>query len=163
MVLLSAYGGFSQQTGAPDQQKPDNLREETLEKSLPKKVRVFLENADIFEVFGQAERKNGKLVVKENLQYFPNLKTEITDYGKRRGLLNNLYQEVSQEETAPERYLPDHTIRATDGDDIVEIEISFSCRSFFVKGWLGEFSGKLDGQTTETMMNQILNEFGSEY
>lgn len=127
----------------------------SLNKGLPEKVRSFLETSDKFEVFVQGEKKNGKIVTKEDEGYMPNIKAEIKDKTLRNKLLTAFYKDALFGYEAS-CYLPNHTILATKGNEKVEIEICFGCSRFYGKGSLGEFKGALSGEQSMKILNEVL-------
>lgn len=133
----------------------------SLNESLPLKVRNFLETADKFEVFVQAERKNGKLKITLDENYVPNIKSEITDKSLRNKLLTAFYQDSIFGDVGAACYLPNHTILATKGEQKVAIEICYGCGKYYVEGSLGKFNGGFNSETkSDIILKEILTKDG---
>ena len=166
LTLFLLLFAFSQIICAQTSPKLKLSREQqkNLDESLPLKVRKFLETADKFEIFMQTREKDGKLVAALQRDYQPNMRAELTDQNERFVLLKSFYQESATDEMGAICYLPSHSIRATKGNDAVEIEICFGCRKFYGKGSLGEFKGTLSRKeaNTETIINRIIEKSGTD-
>lgn len=138
-----------------------DAQQKILDQNFPQKIRDFLETADKFEVFMQAEKIDGKLKPAMDREFEPNLKAEIAD-DLRKQVLESFYKESATDEMGAICYLPSHSLKANKGKDFVEIEICFGCRKFYVSGLFGKFNGTLSSefQETETIINKIMEVSG---
>ena len=137
-------------------------QQKILDQNFPQKIRVFLETADKFEIFMQAEKVDGKLKPAMDREFEPNLKVEVTD-DLRKQVLESFYKESATEEMGAICYLPSHSLKASKGKEFIEIEICFGCRKYFVSGLFGEFNGTLSSefQETEAIINKIMEVSGT--
>ena len=112
----------------------------------------------------QATKEDGKLIPAMNREFEPNYKAEISDRDTRMSILNAFYKESATDEMGAICYLPSHSIRATKEDKVVEIEICFGCRKFYITGALGKFNGTLTHETeiTESLINKFIEQKGIE-
>lgn len=142
--------------------KPNNRQTKELNKSLPPNVREVLENAEVFEILAEIERKNGKLVYPVKESFEPNIKAEISDSNLRKEILENFYRDVSKGSESANCWLPHHILRAKQGDKMVEIKICFSCSRFEGKSPFGEFSGTTGrgDEKTENLFNRMIEIYG---
>lgn len=146
--------------------KFDKKQSQILNKSLPSNVRDIIENAEEFQLLGEIERKDGKVVypITEGRQVKPNIKADISDSNIKKEILENFYRDVAKGSEAANCWQPHHILRARRGDKNVEIEICFSCSRFEGKGAFGEFSGTTGrgDEKTENLFNHILATQGVE-
>jgi hypothetical protein len=133
-----------------------------LDKSVPSRMRDFLETADQFEVFAQLEIQDGKLQPAMGLKLVPNFKAVITAADKRNALLKSLYSEASKAGIPAICYLPSHSIVANKGDQKVTVEICFGCNRFYISGSLGDSEGTFSNNRgkTEKLISDLIAKSG---
>lgn len=142
--------------------KLNNRQIKELNKSLPPNIREVLENAEVFEISAEIERKNGKWFYPVKESFEPNIRAEISDSNLRKEILENFYRDVSKASEPANCWLPHHALRAKQGNKVLEIKMCFSCSRFEGQGSFGEFSGTTGrgDEKTENLFNRLLETYG---
>jgi hypothetical protein len=129
--------------------------------SFPTNVKYFLEMADKIEVIADAEKKDGTIIYRGDMIGNESLKATITDDTTKRRIVKAVGADTGGDgEIAC--FIPKHILRATKGEQIVDVEICYHCMRYEVTGALGKISGGLNFTFSESTLNQILFEKGVE-
>jgi hypothetical protein len=129
--------------------------------SLPLNVKNFLETADKIELIADADKKDGKIKYRGDMIKKESLKATITDERTKKKIIQSVSSDVGGNGDAV-CFLPNHILRATKGNQTVDVEICYQCMRIEIKGSLGEHSGGLNFTFSESVLNQVLLEKGVE-
>lgn len=129
--------------------------------SLPLNVKEFLKTADKIELIADADKKDGKIVYRGDMIKNESLKATITDEQTKKKIIESVSSDLGGNGDAI-CFLPNHILRATKGNQTVEVEICYQCNRIEIKGSLGESSGGLSSNSSEQVLNQLLLDKGIE-
>lgn len=93
---------------------------------LPRNVKSFLETADKIEIIADADKKNGKVIYRGDMIKGRSLIAAIEDEPTKKQIIESISGDGGGSGDAI-CFNPNHVIRATKGDKIVEIEICYQC------------------------------------
>ncbi len=128
---------------------------------VPSNVVSFIQQADKVELITDAKRVNGSLEFAGDMIKRESLKADITDRSVRSEVLSAFLADTAWGDGAA-CFIPLHILRATKGEQVVEIEICYSCSRFVGGGDLGTFSGDIGFGTSQKVLDRILAERGQE-
>lgn len=129
--------------------------------SMPLSVKNFLETADKLELIADAKKQDGTIVYNGDMIKNESLIATITDDETKKYIVNSVDKDFGGlGDTVC--FLPNHILKATKGEKVVEVEICYQCMRYEIKGSLGEYNGGLDLTWSESVLNKILFEKGIE-
>lgn len=129
--------------------------------SMPENVKSFLETADKIELIADAIKQDGTIVYRGDLIKNQSLIATISDEEIKKSIVKSVNFDVGGSGDAA-CFLPNHILKATKGEKVVEVEICYQCLRYEIKGSLGEFSGGLNLTSSEAVLNKLLFEKGVE-
>ena len=146
-------------------QRPQLSRREyerRLKEELPEDLRRFLEQAEIFEVLsvsGVTMHKSDSAEEFVGAGRFGYSRIRgvgrITDSQVRKDLLEAFYDGLVEPSTSGACFFPQHAIRATSGERVVEITICFHCMNFYGNA-LGKQIGGVISRSPQEVFDHIL-------
>lgn len=129
--------------------------------TVPSNVVRFIKEADSVELITDAKIVEGKLEFAGDMIKRESLKADINNASEREEILSAFLADTAWGEGAI-CFNPLHLLRAKKGDQIVEIEICYSCSRYEGRGPLGEFSGEIGLGTSQHILDRFLIEKGRQ-
>ncbi len=143
--------------------KLDSEQKKYLNKTLPSTVRTFFETADRLEMLAEVYAE--EFGDKQSTIFEPNRRLEIVDSKLRREILDAFYFDAANQDYPAVCFQPHHSLRATKGGKVLEIEICFSCSRYEGVGSLQSVSGTIvrEGRRSEELFDRLIKEKGTDY
>lgn len=129
--------------------------------SLPPNVKSFIQNGEKLELIADADKKDGKIVYRGDMIKTESLVATITDSETKNKIIQAVSSDLGGDGEAI-CFNPKHILRATKGSETINVEICYECDRIEIKGSLGKHRGGLYGDSSESVLNQILFERGVE-
>lgn len=129
--------------------------------SIPNSVRSFVATADKVELIADADKLNGEIKHRGDMIKDESLIATVVEAADKQKLIGAVAADAYGSGDAI-CFLPNHILRATKGQETVEIQICYGCMRYKIEGALGSFEGGLITKSSEPTLNAILLDKGIE-